>query len=552
MESVIPPEELQFRLDSASGRGSLDGVDSPVLTRSHGDNRQRWQFVDAGNGSVTIHNVKTQRVLAADAKGRVTTEAPAEGSHAQRWRVEHAGGGHGRIVNLATGTVLDGEGGSVHARPWRGVPDQQWALEPDLDPAIPSVANTCCGYVPSSRKRFNDPRHQKLVAASSALLREVGPPRVVTTFEGWFRHERFQEALAKGLLDADYVAPYVGDLYDSHFYDPDTGLNYRQKADPTALTEATRYLYKSATLRQQVEARGPLPNPTDDERHQIGYDLGLALHYVTDLIQPMHAANFINYAASLFDKRHQGFEDYADTNLDRFHADRATYVKLRPILLHDLPGGVVHTLARHAKRVYAEKVAPELRLKVGSGLNLFGTGTLNRWGSEADPALEAALPFGEVAVTLFLWHWCVADPRSTVDRIYRQFLKREPTPVEREFCVDAITNKAWSARRVIEAVAGSDEYYAKFASKAKTLLELARLMKKDFHAHTLTQAEESMLEGATKGFTLPTMPPWPAVVKGLLDDLEYRDRFGDYRVPNEAYPPVFGTGWTRLPGLADV
>jgi phospholipase C len=102
----------------------------------------------------------------------------------------------------------------------------------------------------------------------------------------------------QGLFDADYKAPYHGGWSDirvgattleialsgadwaSHFYDPSTGVNYDGDASPTARTEA---LSHASTAKSRL-AVGDLTRGC--------YELGLALHYFTDITQPMHAANF--------------------------------------------------------------------------------------------------------------------------------------------------------------------------------------------------------------------------------------------------------------------
>ncbi|MCA9677168.1 MAG: hypothetical protein H6709_03880 [Kofleriaceae bacterium] len=105
-------------------------------------------------------------------------------------------------------------------------------------------------------------------------------------------------AWQQGLFDADYKAPYHGGWSDlpvdaswvtialsgadwaPHFYDPSTGVNYQGDASPTARTEA---LAHAANAKSRLAAR--------DEAGGC-YELGLALHFFTDITQPMHAANF--------------------------------------------------------------------------------------------------------------------------------------------------------------------------------------------------------------------------------------------------------------------
>lgn len=110
----------------------------------------------------------------------------------------------------------------------------------------------------------------------------------------------FHRGLCQGLYDADFVNFFNGPTamgqptYASHFYDPDTGTNWWGRSTLTALQRG-RDLFNAALLNYQagkVEA--------------AGYALGISLHYLTDLGQPMHAINFTNVSFPLF--WHGGFE----------------------------------------------------------------------------------------------------------------------------------------------------------------------------------------------------------------------------------------------------
>ncbi|MGZ3429881.1 MAG: hypothetical protein ACXVCV_24695 [Polyangia bacterium] len=125
----------------------------------------------------------------------------------------------------------------------------------------------------------------------------------------------------QGLADADFKAAYNGALWDtsvgasttalllsgatwaSHFYDPDSGLNYQGKSSPTAYDQALAHL---------GNARSKLPG----NRASACYELGLSLHYLTDLTQPMHAANYTakNWPIEL----HSDYETYAMAQQSRF------------------------------------------------------------------------------------------------------------------------------------------------------------------------------------------------------------------------------------------
>jgi phospholipase C len=133
-------------------------------------------------------------------------------------------------------------------------------------------------------------------------------------------HARMTDAACKarwqqGLYDADYRKQYNGGWFDlspssstatiaasgatwqAHFYDPDTGKNYKGNTSPTAKTEALAHL-------AQAKAKLAAKNVKDG-----CYSLGLALHFLTDLTQPMHASNFAATDWPL--KLHSNYEEYA-------------------------------------------------------------------------------------------------------------------------------------------------------------------------------------------------------------------------------------------------
>lgn len=125
----------------------------------------------------------------------------------------------------------------------------------------------------------------------------------------------------QGLADADFKAKYNGGLFDvpvgasttelllsgatwaSHFYDPDTGRNYKGQTSPTAYDQALAHL---GNARSQLAGN----------RGGACYELGLSLHYFTDLTQPMHSSNYTARDWPL--ELHTDFESYAMAQQARF------------------------------------------------------------------------------------------------------------------------------------------------------------------------------------------------------------------------------------------
>ncbi|RMH43057.1 MAG: hypothetical protein D6689_06200 [Deltaproteobacteria bacterium] len=126
----------------------------------------------------------------------------------------------------------------------------------------------------------------------------------------------------QGLFDADYKAEYndgrrdlepgastwqiwrSGATWKSHFYDPATGTNYKGESSPVA---------KERALQFAADARALL---ADGNVYDGCYALGLALHYMTDITQPMHAANFTAVDSPI--RLHSHVEEYTLDIQDRY------------------------------------------------------------------------------------------------------------------------------------------------------------------------------------------------------------------------------------------
>jgi phospholipase C len=136
----------------------------------------------------------------------------------------------------------------------------------------------------------------------------------------------YRRAWQRGVYEADYIDPYCdvswwggypGCKFFSHFYDPDTGLNWRGEATPTAKTEGARWWAVS------------LDEVREGKLYDAFYHLGVSLHYLTDLTQPMHAANF-TFLSSLPPGYHTSFEAYASTVQPSVHLPAAGWYDLAP------------------------------------------------------------------------------------------------------------------------------------------------------------------------------------------------------------------------------
>jgi phospholipase C len=190
----------------------------------------------------------------------------------------------------------------------------------------------------------------------------------------WMNDEQCRASWQDGLFQADFLAPFnaagsdlalptddapptnleavEGDFevaashasWMSHFYDPDTGKNYEGLAQSSDLSDDALAHPVFTAIKAKVEVNGPVPieakgstiyrigravdllagktHPADhpnepkDLRLRGCYELGLALHYFTDITQPMHSANFA--ATDRPRLLHSNWEGWAETLQSKF------------------------------------------------------------------------------------------------------------------------------------------------------------------------------------------------------------------------------------------
>lgn len=111
--------------------------------------------------------------------------------------------------------------------------------------------------------------------------------------------EEWKEFLGLGISFADYNACLNSAFsYGSHFYDPDTGKSFIPTK--TARDMGAYYFYKAGNTYKEGHAL------------RAFYYLGLSLHYLTDITQPMHAGNLTALSPKV-PGYHNKFEDFAAT-----------------------------------------------------------------------------------------------------------------------------------------------------------------------------------------------------------------------------------------------
>lgn len=93
-------------------------------------------------------------------------------------------------------------------------------------------------------------------------------------------------------IDFDMI-PFLG-----HFYDPDSGKNFLGGKNPTARTRMDQHYRNAINYYRNGKWREAMQ------------ELGLALHYLEDVNEPHHAANYI-----AFGTKHGDFEKFVTTNM---------------------------------------------------------------------------------------------------------------------------------------------------------------------------------------------------------------------------------------------
>ncbi len=159
--------------------------------------------------------------------------------------------------------------------------------------------------------------------------------------------DAFHDNLCRGLYDPDRKAPFIDSLlpfgwcptWKSHFYDPDTQTNWLGQTGATAVTRAATCYHLAREAHQ------------GHDRALSGYLLGLALHFMGDLTQPMHAANF-TWFSSRPCGYHTAFEEYARSMLSQIEPPAS----FQPLALGVMPHGYLKAVARRTKDTYYRKV----------------------------------------------------------------------------------------------------------------------------------------------------------------------------------------------------
>jgi phospholipase C len=267
-------------------------------------------------------------------------------------------------------------------------------------------ATCCCGpSVPKSGavddKHWDDQTHRHIVELAVYLLAEMKDP----TAEAKWVVEQWRAGHWKGILDglkgADYWPEWMPvippwNIYYFHFYDPESGGSW---AFP-------RFQYpRHAVDLGQVSFDTSLRLLREGSNLYEAYvHLGISLHYLTDLCQPMHAANFTN-GPLVNDWRHAAYEQRAEIRVhhENFFQRPHGYPALDRSEIEGTstaPSDWLRTVARQSYATWKAGLEDEVKRK-DLGWGRFE----NSWGAEAEPSFKRSLWLAPRNAARYLCIW---------------------------------------------------------------------------------------------------------------------------------------------------
>jgi hypothetical protein len=392
----------------------------------------------------------------------------------------------------------------------------------------------CCGVGGDAAEAgiaWDDRRHKQiLLDAVDVVKATIGKTGSNAVHAKAFRDEywgtnkelsAFGQKVADGLYDADYKDEYTGvlagkQIYYKHFYDPDKRSTFYGYTE-NAMTEFCRHFYASIDRRERQDMTG------------AGYSLGLALHYLTDLTQPMHAANFINNPLS-GDYRHSVFEERAESTAYDFDVsgiDISTY----DVSSWRSLGQIITEVARFSKdlfKAHVDEVAERKVLWIDRPDGASYIRYLNSWtDEEAKPIVSRAFPFAVKTTAALLVYWTGISTYAFVDALYTRVLGRAPRSVDESglrtwggYLRDGRTMQ-WIVRQVAlgpESIGGIEQ--------AGSVDDQIRVLYHRLLARGCGEPDLAAWRGAVSA------KRYAETVNAIIDSAEYDQRFGPHILPH--------------------
>ena len=253
----------------------------------------------------------------------------AVGSSTNVWAIDS----NGNAIQLLSNAAMLSEGSIVRPRPSIAA----WDTENPFD----EVQSTHLWIVNRAANLAGQDTN------SGAQLLQLFPP-----FQGQIGpdgpDQGFHDQVCQGLYDVDFLPKYNGPVflgrqptYASHFYDPDTGMNWMYSHSWTALVQGRKFFWEAL----EYYVKGDLPT--------AGYKLGLSLHYLTDLTQPMHAANYTVLTSS-----DMGYHTAFETYVMEMQSGVPAPVTLQSSPFGGDPGEYFISAAMNSKHTYLADITP--------------------------------------------------------------------------------------------------------------------------------------------------------------------------------------------------
>lgn len=125
---------------------------------------------------------------------------------------------------------------------------------------------------------------------------------------------------------------------------------------------------------------------------------------------------------------------------------------------------------------------------------------------------------------------CTTDARFVVDQVYRTVLERQPQRQAEADYARRLSNGNMTVKEMVRELATSPEYRQRFAATGNA--EANQKTVAALYRHILGRDADS---GGLQGYMDVLSKQGPdVVIDALLDSAEYRQNFGDYRVPGAA------------------
>lgn len=331
---------------------------------------------------------------------------------------------------------------------------------------------------------WEDKTHAWIVTEGVNILKHtLGHTDAVSRLVRLLDIQWFIDEVMRGVHDADYVRKYSKKLYAYHFYDPEAGRGLL-RGPTNALTECQKY---ASAAFERLKAAGWSHQADGKILKAAAYDLGISLHFFTDLTQPMHAANFANVLPTGIpgDRRHTGFEMLAEKekvfrgrnyNHDFRNMSPAQEEGLQREVLglvgRSLKSVVLRT-AEYSKETFKQFVKGPADAKVIVDHDGHTTVDSDWTIEEAKPAYDRSFTYGPKALAAFLATLCEL-PTPDERRVYRYEQGRSGTaPCFVEFLGQGLM--FWSFP--VEPQRGL--WYARFDPATNTFNKQARVYNPD-------------------------------------------------------------------------